>query len=138
MVRLAVQLTRKVTSEVATFTIGFVDDDGKETRVVVEAIVWEKPKMGFFLGLPDILRNFLDIFVNMLIDAEQTLEEVNISMALTEEQLAGTSNPISSEVKDGVGIDMKEKGVRLWSNWQSTEAPVELETPEPLHFGPVL
>ena len=94
--------------------------------------------MDFILGLPDILRNFLDTFVKMLRDAEKTLEEVDVSMALTEELQTCTVNPISNEVKDGSSTNMRENEVRLWSNGQSTEAPEELETPEPSHFGPVL
>ena len=51
---------------------------------------------------------------------------------------AGTSYPIGDEVEDGVRTDIKENEVRLWSNGQNTEAPKELETPEPSPFGPVL
>ena len=58
--------------------------------------------MDFILGLPGILRNFLDIFVKKLRDAEKTFEEVDMSMALTEEQQAGTSYPISVEVEDKI------------------------------------
>ena len=38
MVKLADQLRRKDTSEVVTGTMGFIDDYGKETRAVIEAI----------------------------------------------------------------------------------------------------
>ena len=78
VVRLADQVSRKNTSELVIGTIGFIDDNGREFRAVVEAIVWEMPKMDFILGLPDILRNFLDIFVKMLRDTERTLNEVDI------------------------------------------------------------
>ena len=132
MVRLANQVTRKNTSELVTGTIGFVDDSGRETRAVVEAIVWEMPKMGFILGLPDMLRNFLDIFVKMSRETERTLSQVDVSMALTE----GDQGAASAEAS--INTNMQGNEVRDWSNGQNTEAPGELDTPEPSHFDPVL
>ena len=72
----------------------------------------------------------------MLRDAKNTLEEVDVSMALTDKLQARSVNPISNEVEDGLGTDMRENEVRLWSNKQSMEASEELRTPEPSHFCP--
>ena len=93
-------------SELVTGTIGFVDDNGRETRTVVEAIVWEMPKMNLILGLPDILRNFLDIFVKMLRDTERTLDEVDTSLVLTE------GKQVAAAVEASVNTDMQENKVR--------------------------
>ena len=84
--------------------------------------------MNFILGLPDILRNFLDIFVKILRDTERTLSQVDVSMALTE----------ADQTEAPTTTDMRENEVRDWSTGQNTEAPKELETPEPSHFDPNL
>ena len=47
VVRLADQTTKNNTSEVITGAIGFVDDEGRKVRAVVEAIVCEMPKIDF-------------------------------------------------------------------------------------------
>ena len=90
VVRLADQVTSKNTSELIIGTIGFVDDNARENRAVVEAIVWNIPKMDFILGLPDILRNILDIFVKMLRDTERIMDEVVASLVLNE----GKEDPV--------------------------------------------
>ena len=40
--------------------------------------------MDFILGLPNILRNFLDIFVKMLSDSEKSLNKVDVSLAIAQ------------------------------------------------------
>ena len=117
MVRLADQVTGKNTSELVAGTIGFVDDNGKETREVVEAVVWEMLKMDFILGLPDKLRNFLYIFVKMLRDTERTLNEVDVSLVLSEGKQS------EAGIEASVNTDMQANEVRDWSNGENTEAP---------------
>ena len=62
-----------------TSTIGFVKDDGKETRPVVgRCRRWTLSRdFQIFSAI---------FFLKMLRDAEKTLEEVDVSMALTEKQ----------------------------------------------------
>ena len=56
----------------------------------------------------------------MLSDSEQTLNKVDVSLAIAE------------------GTDMVTNEVRAWSTGENTKAQEEFETPEPSHFGPVL
>ena len=119
VVRMADQLTRKNTSEMVTGVLSFVDDRGREVKAVIEAIVWEMPKMDFILGLPDILRHYLDMFIAMLREAELSLTESESDNVLSKVEEAGTE-------------------AIPWSNGQNAESPEELETPEPSHFAPYL
>ena len=84
--------------------------------------------MDFILGLPDIIRNFMVIFVKMLRDTARTLSQVDVSMTLSKGDQ--TEAPMST--------DMRENKVKDWSNGQNTKAPEEFETPEPSHFDLVL
>ena len=77
------------------------------------------------MGLPDILRNFFDIFVKMSRDTEKTLNEVDISLVLTKGKQAAAA------AEAPVNTDMQENEVRSWSSGENTEAPEEMETPEP-------
>ena len=99
--------------------LGFVDDSGREVKAVIEAIVWEMLKMDFILGLPDVLRFFLDMFIGMLREAECCLFKFDHASELSQ---------VDDVVADAVP----------WSDGQNTESPEELETPEPSHFAPYL
>ena len=62
--------------------------------------------MDFILGLPDILRNFLDVFFKMLRDREKTLSREDVAMALTEGDQAAAS------AEACMSTDMQENEVK--------------------------
>ena len=109
--RLADQKTTVETKEMVRGWLSFVADDGvTEYAGQVEAIVWVMPGMDFIVGLPDIVSNYVDLLVSVL-KSENHLNEVT---------------------------DMREGEVRMWSNGEVEVSPEELDTPDPVAFGPVL
>ena len=114
-VALADQTTRVSTDEIVRGILDFTDKDGNTVRGEIEAVVWKMAHTDFILGLPDLLRYFLDLFIDMLRYAR-------------EEMLAGVFDM----------SDMKEGEVRVYSEGDQQEAPEDAETPVPVHFGPVL
>jgi len=110
--RLADQVTKIETTEMVRGHLTFVSDNGeKEYTGLVEAIVWEMPGMDFIVGLPDIVRNYVELLTNMLQGAMYNIMEVT---------------------------DMREGEIKLWSKGEVEESPEEESTPVPVAFGPVL
>ena len=110
--RLADQITKVETTEMVRGSLSFVSDNGeKEYTGVVEAIVWDMPGMDFIVGLPDIVRNYVELLTEMLNGAMYNIMEVS---------------------------DMREGEVKLWSKGEVEESPEEENTPMPVAFGPVL
>ena len=72
-VRLADQKTVVRTTEIIRGVLSFMSDDGKEFKGEVDAIVWNMKGLDFILGLPDIVRNFITLFFNMLQDYHDDL-----------------------------------------------------------------
>ena len=82
----------------------------------------------FILGLLDILRNFLDIFVKMLKDFDRPLNGVDTSLVqIKDKQVADTA-------RAPVNTDMQENEFRSWTNRKNTKAPKEIENLEPSNF----
>ena len=77
--------------------------------------------MEFILGLPDILRNFLDLFVDMLRVARGDI----LSAVLG----------ISDELTD---TDMLQRQERVWSDGNVVEIEEELMSYTPVQFESVL
>jgi len=68
--------------------------------------------MDFIVGLPDIVRNYVETLTNMLQGAVYNIMEVT---------------------------DMREGEIKLWSRGEVEESPEEESTPPvPVAFGPVL
>ena len=108
--RLADQVTKVETTEMVRGSLSFVSDNGeKEYTGVVEAIVWDMPGMDFIVGLPDIVRNYVELLTEMLNGAMYNIMEVS---------------------------DMREGEVKLWSKGEVEKSPKE-NTPMPVAFGPV-
>ena len=112
VVRLADQKTEVHTSNMIQGTLSFRMDDGEELcEGLITAIVWVMPGLDFILGLPDIIRYFLDLFISMLRNGQQNLYNVNESC---------------------------DEELMRWSEGISEDAPEDLETPLPCVFAPVL
>eukprot|EP01042_Synura_sphagnicola_P036721 gene36721-biopygen21842 len=69
--------------------------------------------MEFIVGLPDIVKNYVDLLTAMLRNSEV-------------------------EVNNVLETDMRPGDIRLWSKGEVEESPEEIETPVPVAFGPVL
>ena len=76
VVKMADQQTKIRTSEKISGRITFVDDKGIDNSGIVDAIVWKMPNLDFILGLPDVLKNFMPLFVQMLNDAQNSVTQV--------------------------------------------------------------
>ena len=124
VVKMADQQTKIKTSEKITGRITFVDDKGIDKSGIVEAIVWKMPNLDFILGLPDVLRNFLPLFAQMLYDAQNSVTQVTME---SEDTVVGEDPEL-----------LKPFEKILWSNGETIEAPEDAETPMPSHFDPVL
>ena len=125
MVKMADQMTKVRTTEKLTGRISFLNNDKEEKSAMIEAIVWVMPELDFILGLPDVLRNFLPMFVQMLNEAQKTLHPTPMDIA-----------EIIQE--EGEELQMRPYETKMWSRGASTEAPEERETYVPSHFDPVL
>ena len=68
-------------------------------------------KMNIILGLPDVLRNFLDAFVAMLRDAGKILDSIEIALAQTEAQI-DVVVPLS-DIVDAVSMSSPMQKMRL-------------------------
>ena len=124
VVKMADQQTKVKTSEKITGRITFVDDKGIDKSGIVEAIVWKMPNLDFILGLPDVLKNFLPLFAQMLNDAQNSVAQVTTES----EDTVINENPELLKPFEKI----------LWSNGETIEAPEDAETPMPSHFDPVL
>jgi len=122
--KMADQVTKIKTTEKISGRITFVDDQGKDNSGQIDAIVWTMPKLDFILGLPDVLRNFLPMFVQMLNDAQFSLTQVTTELEDT-------------DVRENKEL-LKPNEKILWSDGETIEAPEDAETPMPSHFDPVI
>ena len=120
-VRLADQVTTVRTTEIVRGNLSFVYDDGNEISAKVDAVVWEMSTMEFILGLPDILRNFLDLFVDMLRIARGEM-----------------LNAVLGGSEDLTDTDMLQGEERVWSDGNIIEIEEELESYTPVQFESVL
>ena len=114
-VAMADSTTKVRTSECVRGKLTFLDDKGSLHSADVEAVVWKMRNIDFILGLPDILRFYLDLFVEKLKSAR-------------EQMLAGIFDT----------TPMLEGEERVYSEGDIEEAPEDAECPMPVHFGPVL
>ena len=127
VVKMADQMTSVRTTEKLVGRISFLDNDREERTGMVEAIVWTMPDMDFILGLPDVLRNFLPMFVQMLNEARRTLHPIPIDIAEIMEEVRGDDDSV-----------MKPYEKKMWSSGASNESQEERDTYVPSHFDPVL
>ena len=75
---MADQMTTVKTTEKMTGRISFLNNNREEISGIVEAIVWTMPDLDFILGLPDVLKNFLPMFVEMLNDAQKSVSTMQV------------------------------------------------------------
>jgi len=111
VVRLADQNTQVHTTEKVRGVLRFYDDQGAAVEAEVEAIVWDCPGIDFILGLPEIVKHYLDMFVVMLREAENDV------------------NALGSDI---------DWDAPMWYKGDVEEAPEDIETPEPCSFRGVL
>ena len=119
-VKLADQKTVIKTKEVVKGVLSFVSDGGTDFSGEVEAIVWDMKGLDFILGLPDIVKNFINLFFLML-------KQNQVDMAAA-----------SSVATDVLETTMKPGEVMLWSDGSLVEAPEEVQCPLPVGHEPIL
>ena len=120
-VRLADQVTTVRTTEKVRGKLSFVYDDGREIDAGVDAVVWKMSSMDFILGLPDILNNFLDLFIDMLQRARSEMLGVAID-----------TNEIPIET------DMEQGEEKEWSTGNAEECEEEKDSYTPVQCESVL
>ena len=120
-VRLADQLTTVRTTEKVRGKLSFVFDTGEEVIGEVDAVVWEMKSIEFILGLPDILSQFLDLFIDMLRRAREDL-----------------LNGVVDATEILVDTDMKQGDERQWSTGNPEIVEEEEMTYVPVQFESVL